>query len=162
MWSEEHERRYQRLKLLREPDKIAWEEEQLLDDARDEIARLHRLSPLCDDHGVGNGTRSGCPYCVIRDKDAALSKIDYSLGTPNEMKCSQYDVDYDEIRVTTDMAREIARLIAENASLLALLREVEWEGNKNVFMCPRCGNLKSEGHTADCRLAMALAKGATT
>ena len=51
------------------------------------------------------------------------------------------------------------------AEMLALLREVEWEGNDEYADCPICEGIKpsahwlesSSGHTTGCKLAAAIA-----
>ena len=78
--------------------------------ARAEAERLKQLAPLCDEHGSGDGTRFGCPYCAIQRMQTALSRIDYLIGEPNEMQSSLYDVDYDEKRVAQDVEATVTRL----------------------------------------------------
>lgn len=52
--------------------------------------------------------RSGCPYCGLLKLQAALSKIDYACGKPNDMEVSDYDVYYDEDAVVENVKRALA------------------------------------------------------
>ncbi len=52
---------------------------------------------------------------------------------------------------------ERARLLAQNESLLAVLRAVEWAGYDNGPECPACRGSKEAGHYPTCDLAAALA-----
>lgn len=68
----------------------------------------HRVAPVCEEHGdKGGGSRSGCPYCAIISLYAALSKIDYICGAPNEMEVSAFDVYYNEQAVVEHVQRRI-------------------------------------------------------
>lgn len=76
--------------------------------AEEELAQLKRLAPLCAEHGSGGGTRSGCPYCRMIQMAAALSRIDYLCGEPNEYECSGYDVHCDEDAVVRHVEQRLA------------------------------------------------------
>jgi hypothetical protein len=84
--------------------------------AADTIGQLDRLAPLCEEHGSGSGARSGCPYCAILKLQAALSRIDYLCGKPNDMEVSDYDVYYVESEVVKNVERALAHPSAERSS----------------------------------------------
>jgi hypothetical protein len=96
-----------------------------------------RLAPLCDEHGSGEGARSGCPYCALHRLCGALSKIDYMCGEPNEMECSAFDVSYNEDAVVENVKRRLAALAAaarDEREACAVLAESEicaccWTGD---------------------------------
>lgn len=52
--------------------------------------------------------------------------------------------------------REAKRDAAED--LYAVVKAVEWSGDRNLCICPSCGQLEHVGHAPDCTLAAALAK----
>jgi hypothetical protein len=147
-----------------------------LDAVRD---RLERAAPLCEHHAnIGKGARSSCPHCADEHLDAALSRISYLCGKPNEMECGPYDVDRHEPSVI----REVERVIAERdaarrdaEALAGILASVRWSGGRTgpsgkvALSCPYChgvdpdGSLAGEfaeddlGHRPDCKLIAALA-----
>ena len=68
----------------------------------------HRLAPLCEEHGTGPGTRATCPYCALQKLSAALSRIDYLCGPPNDMGISGYDCHYSEEAVVAAVELRLA------------------------------------------------------
>jgi hypothetical protein len=51
--------------------------------------------------------------------------------------------------------REITKLTAKNAMLVAMLRRLEWFGQP-PRMCPCCIRFENEDHARDCELARLL------
>lgn len=69
-----------------------------------EVAALRKATQLCDKHQPDGGAISMCLACVVQSLSAALSRISYLCGEPNEMGCGPYDLDYDESAVVEQVA----------------------------------------------------------
>lgn len=94
-------------------------------EASDEIARLRAqlaeqqaAAAWCEKHQPKGGARGQCVICAGYALSAALSKISYLCGKPNEMGASIYDVDCDEDAV-------VERVKAMRAQLAERGRDVE-------------------------------------
>lgn len=104
-----------------------------------------RLAPLCELHSASPGARSSCPYCVIEELYAALSRIDYLCGEPNDHLWSGFDlhmnaqavVEHVRTRllnqhyhrpwsdnILTRLRTRASRLIHEAADIMAAVEEV--------------------------------------
>lgn len=112
-----------------------------------------RKAPLCEAHGSGSGTRSGCPYCHIAHLSLAFSKIDYMTGPPNEMEVSLYDVECCEESVVERVKSQLAVKDAENARLKEALAKALAFGLETAQHCP-CGarpeSLDTHPHVVSC------------
>lgn len=89
-----------------------------------EIAQYKAEAPLCEKHQPKGGTRATCLVCVCIKLSAAISRIDYALGEPNEMNVSGYDVHCNEDEVVQrarDVWAELAAMKAERDALVAAL-----------------------------------------
>jgi hypothetical protein len=78
------------------------------------------------------------------------------FGAPGDLLCVECGPDQSR---AADAPETVAALLAENARLREVLREVEWKGKMGE--CPECWAIPSEGHAHDCRLAAALSSAAT-
>lgn len=88
-----------------------------------ECDALRAATGLCDKHQPNGGTRS-CLVCGCDKLSAALSKIDYLCGEPNEQQVSAFDVHADEDAVV----RRVEKLLAELAKVATRI------------VCPVCGS----------------------
>lgn len=74
---------------------------------RDRLAaevETHRKSAAwCDKHQPNGGQRGTCLVCACQSLSAALSRISYLCGEPNEMECGPYDVHADETAVVAQV-----------------------------------------------------------
>jgi hypothetical protein len=61
-----------------------------------ERERWMAATALCDKHQPSGGTRGHCVICAGEALSAALSKISYLCGEPNEMGVGPYDLHCDE------------------------------------------------------------------
>ncbi len=76
-----------------------------------ERERWIAATALCDKHQPNGGAREYCVICAGKALSAALSKISYLCGEPNEMEVGPYDMHYDENAVV-EQVREM-RIDAE-------------------------------------------------
>ena len=95
-------------------------------EAADEIERLRAqlaeqqaAAAWCEKHQPKGGARGQCVICAGYALSAALSKISYLCGKPNEMGASIYDVDCDEDAV-------VERVKAMRAQLAERDRDAEY------------------------------------
>jgi hypothetical protein len=82
------------------------------------LADYKNAAPLCGEHQPNGGARATCLVCALIADSAALSRIDYLCGEPNEMELSGYDVHCNEDAVVKNVERLSKRL----AGAVALLR----------------------------------------
>lgn len=61
-----------------------------------ERERHQQAAAWCDKHKPSGGTRAVCLVCSGLKLQAALSRISYLCGEPNEMECGPYDLHCDE------------------------------------------------------------------
>jgi len=74
---------------------------------KDEHDSYVKAAPLCEKHQPSGGARSGCLVCAGIKLSAALSRIDYIIGAPNEYQICQYDADCDEDGVVKRVEKAI-------------------------------------------------------
>lgn len=77
-------------------------------------AEVEKSLPTCAEHKSRGGARSGCVVCATITLSAALSRIDYTCGEPNDQQMSAYDVHCDEEAVIANV--EALRVRAASAS----------------------------------------------
>lgn len=85
-------------------------------DRDSEIATLKAqidLASLCAEHSKPGGKRAVCLVCACRDLSAALSRISYLCGEPNEMECGPYDFHCDENAVVEQVRAYCEQLRAD-------------------------------------------------
>lgn len=47
----------------------------MVETVEQELDRRRRLAPMCDKHGTGDGTRTGCAFCDLQEAYFALKQI---------------------------------------------------------------------------------------
>jgi hypothetical protein len=78
----------------------------------EQLAAYKKSFPTCDRHAPSGGTRAGCLICALEKLSAALSRIDYACGEPNDMQVSGYDVHCNEDAVVEQVEKMVKRLAA--------------------------------------------------
>ena len=96
----------------------------LLESARTELAALRDAATFCDKHQPNGGKRAVCLVCAVQSLSAALSRISYLCGEPNEMECGPYDLDCDASAVVEQVA-VLRKKAASLDAVIEYLREVE-------------------------------------
>jgi hypothetical protein len=90
---------------------------------------LRDAAPLCETHKPNGGKRGVCLVCACQSLSAALSRISYLCGEPNEMGCGPYDVHCEESAVV----EQVVALRAERDALVSagtyMLQWVNGGGN---------------------------------
>lgn len=86
------------------------------------------LAPLCDEHRKPGGKRAVCLVCACRNLSAALSRISYLCGEPNEMGCGPYDLHCDESAV-------VEQVRALRAEVERLRKDAERSVGKTAARC---------------------------
>lgn len=86
---------------------FAWAAWQAADAAA--VARERQATQLCEKHKPYGGARSMCVICAGEKLQAALSRISYLCGEPNDMQCSDYDVHMNEDAVVEQVAAAIRK-----------------------------------------------------
>lgn len=71
----------------------------------------------CEKHKPAGGQRAMCLVCACQSLSAALSRISYLCGKPNEMECGPYDVHSDESAVVAEVSAALAEVEALRAVL---------------------------------------------
>lgn len=85
-----------------------------------------RAAQWCDKHTPGPGTRAVCLVCACQKLSAALSRISYACGEPNENECSDYDVHADEDAVVEQVRARVAELEAREPRRPDLLEKLTY------------------------------------
>lgn len=91
-------------------------------EAADEIERQQCAGAWCVEHQPRGGARGQCVICSGIKLQAALSRISYLCGEPNEMQCGDYDMHHDEDAVVA----QVERLTAERDALRADAERYRW------------------------------------
>ena len=100
-----------------------------------QLAKYRKAAPLCEDHQPTNGTRSGCMICALIESGAAISRIDYLCGEPNEMEVSGFDMHCDQ-KVVIEHVRQ---RLAERAETIERWEAFEHQRRKSgVLIGCRC------------------------
>lgn len=81
--------------------------ERELTSLQQKLEKVTRAFPHCEEHKPDGGTRGGCLVCALIKLSAALSRIDYLCGEPNEMQTSGYDVHCNEEAVIRNVERTL-------------------------------------------------------
>lgn len=102
---------------------------QLIARAASALESYARAAPLCEEHQPSWGTRGGCLICALGRLSAALSRIDYACGEPNEQQCSAYDVHCDEDAVVSNVRSTLESLSSAKETLE---RELQAHGHLAV------------------------------
>jgi hypothetical protein len=89
------------------------------------LAHYKAAAPLCDKHQPDGGARSTCLVCGLQAQSAALSKISYLCGPPNEMECGPYDVHCNEEAVIEEVREAVAHSMAEHGGPVAWVNSLE-------------------------------------
>ena len=91
---------------------------------------------------------------TAQDRAAKQSVLTMALGTR-----AAAQVTIDRLRHQLGMPDEVPPMPKPDATVISLLREVEWGGRSNPYhhICPICGASRAIGHEQACRLAQVLA-----
>lgn len=90
----------------------------------DSLQRHVAAAPFCDEHKPMGGSRGGCLACRLREDAAALSRISYIAGSPNDMGVSAYDLHCLPGAVVEEVRRRVDSLQAEVTTIAEQYQEV--------------------------------------